>query len=180
MLGVSGLLGGLLFTYLSLPTYQGLVKSSLLNFTSNVDIGSIMSREDVRQIVMEQELSRDQIKNLVTQQYQQQSWFNALSASQQEQLIENATTETYNAQINNREQNVDNMYNFLKDRRLSLPSVTGDLIERIPLTKAMLDLMPIFTGLLLMSAITVFGQFFVGPFLALFSLGLKEKIPTNP
>lgn len=174
-LGVGALFGGIVVTYGSLPYYQGVMKSSALNLTTSVDISSFITEEDVRELVISQELTRAEIEELVRDEYERQEGFSDLSPAEQQRLIDTTTEETYQRQLDGREANIDRAYNFLQERKTVAPDTVSNIIERMPFTKTLLDLLPFFAGMISLSFVLIFGQVFVSPFAAILSIWIKKE-----
>lgn len=173
-MGLGGFLAGLIFVYVDLTEYQQNVKDSLLNATQ-MNLAGVITRDDVENIVIQQELTRDEIRSLIQDQFSGLSWFNDLLPSQQTMLVEEATDQTYNYQIENRDSNVDRLYNIMISKLESGEPLMGtEILDRIPIMKTMLNLLPVFSGLIIMSGILFFSQILVSPFSALLALLLKK------
>jgi hypothetical protein len=174
IMAVGGLVGGVMITYLDAPFYQGMVKSGIVTVASGVNIGSLITEENVRELVISQELSRAELEEFYMGFCSDDSACSTLPLSAQETFVQQSTDTALQAQTDNRDKNVDNFYTVLQKRNTALPDFTANIIENFPLTKAMLDILPLLTGLILYSAISVFGRIVVGPFAALFGLFVKK------
>ncbi|GEM_PF-5413692 len=174
IMAVGGLIGGIIITSSAGPYYQGLIKSNVIGFASGINLGSLITKDDVRQLVISQELTQAEITKAYTDSCNSDPSCSSLPDNQKQTYIQQQATKAYQAQTANLDKTVDSVYSSFQQKSSFLPTLTSDIIDRFPLTRVILNVLPIFIGLILYSAVATFGTIVVGPFSALFGLFLKK------
>lgn len=177
IVALGGLLVALLLTQANLPYYQQKVKSSLLNMTASLaNAEGLVSREDVRQMVISSELSSEEMHAQLVQSCEASPSCAALEPEVKQPFLENQTQKALLEQEAGREARVDLAYGEMRERFSGNQTrqLAERMLERLPLVNTAMAALPILAGVLAFSAILFFETLFIAPFAALLGLLLKK------
>ena len=179
VVALGGLFVGVVFTQANLPQYQEQVKSSLLNMTTLLVGGNasgLVSLDDVRQIVVSSELTRDQALGRMEASCAATPSCASLSPSDKATFLESQTDKYMQDQAASREYRVQTTYSDMQSRFSGnqTAQMVGNMFNRLPIMRTAMTLLPLLAGVMAFSTILFLETLFVAPFSILFSLMLDK------
>lgn len=179
VVALGGFFVGLVFTQADLPKYQEQVRSSLLNMTSLLVGGNasgLVSLEDVRQIVISSELTRDQARSQLEASCAVTPSCASLPPSDKSSFLSSQTDKYLQDQAANREYRVQATYADMQGRFSGnqTAQMVGNMFNRLPIMRTAMTLLPLLAGVMAFSTILFLEMLFIAPFSILFSLMLDK------
>jgi len=163
-LAIGSLVASLLFVYMNLDDSKAKFKEAMLSFQSSINLGSILTKDDVRKMVIDsgQLLTKEQIR---------QSILTGANVTE-EQVAANPTLATYvNEQVDKAyalqyeqlDKTIDSTYEKLTN---SSTSMTRPIMEKMfanPPFSYLFDFLPILIALVITSLVSSFGAIWISP-----------------
>jgi len=163
-LAIGSLVASLLFVYMNLDDSKAKFKEAMLSFQSSINLGSILTKDDVRKMVIDsgQLLTKEQIR---------QSILTGANVTE-EQVAANPTLATYvNEQVDKAyalqyeqlDKTIDSTYEKLTN---SSTSMTRPIMEKMfanPPFSYLFDFLPILIAVVITSLVSSFGAIWISP-----------------
>ncbi len=163
-LAIGSLVASLLFVYMNLDDSKAKFKEAMLSFQSSINLGSILTKDDVRQMVMNsgQLMSKEQIRESIltgANVTEEQVAANPSLAD----YIDTQVDRTYALQF----EQLDKTINATYDRLANSSSATiGPVMEKMfekPPFSYLFDFLPILIALVITSLVSSFGAIWISP-----------------
>ena len=169
ILGLGAFATAFVFVNADLDTYQNKVKTSIVDITTNFDYSSLITKEDLRGVILQDKSPEDIRREIMIASSLDPDSYDSLPTQAKQQV--DAAVEKYYEAV---EANIDKTYENLKDKSTISGDFIEDILERIPFFGLMLDLLPLFIGFFAASITLFLGEILLGPISALLGLFLKE------
>jgi hypothetical protein len=165
-LAIGSLVASLLFVYMNLDDSKAKFKEAMLSFQSNINLGSFISKDDVRNMVVGQLKTKDQLKQDAVNATAKQlgiSIDDVLSNQAYMDTINAQVDAAYNAQMSNVDKIIDENYARLTN---STSAMTRPIMEKMfqsPPFSYLFDFLPILIALVITSLVSSFGAIWISP-----------------
>jgi hypothetical protein len=163
-LAIGSLVASLLFVYMNLDDSKAKFKEAMLSFQSSINLGSILTKDDVRKMVIDsgQLLTKEQIR---------QSILTGANVTE-EQVAANPTLATYvNEQVDKAyalqyeqlDKTIDSTYEKLTNNSTSMTRPIMEKMFANPPFSYLFDFLPILIALVITSLVSSFGAIWISP-----------------
>ena len=163
-LAIGSLAASLLFVYMNLDDSKAKFKEAMLSFQSSINLGSILTKDDVRKMVIDsgQLLTKEQIR---------QSILTGANVTE-EQVAANPTLATYvNEQVDKAyalqyeqlDKTIDSTYEKLTNNSTSMTRPIMEKMFANPPFSYLFDFLPILIALVITSLVSSFGAIWISP-----------------
>jgi len=167
-LAIGSLVASLLFVYMNLEDSKASFKEAMLDFQSGINIGSFMTRDDVKEMVLNsgQLLTRDQIRDQLINGTATQLGIpidQVTSNQATMDMINTKADEIYANQMSSLDQTVDQTYAKLTN---STSAMTRPIMEKMfaaPPFSYLFDFLPILIAVVITSLVSSFGAIWISP-----------------
>jgi len=167
-LAVGSLVASLLFVYMNLDESKAKFKEAMLDFQSGINIGSFLSRDDVKEMVLNsgQLLTRDQIRDQLINGTATQLGIpidQVTSNQATMDMINTKADEIYANQMSTLEQTIDQTYAKMTN---STSAMTRPIMEKMfasPPFSYLFDFLPILIAVVITSLVSSFGAIWISP-----------------
>jgi len=167
-LAIGSLVASLLFVYMNLDDSKAKFKEAMLSFQSSINVGSFISKDDVRQMILSsgQLMTEEQIRDQLVNQTAVTNGVTPdviLSDSNIMTLIDANVTKIYNMQMENLDKTIDQNYARMTN---STSAMTRPIMEKMfatPPFSYLFDFLPILIALVITSLVSSFGAIWISP-----------------
>ncbi len=180
ILTIGSLVASFLFIAMNPAESQSKFKESMLSFQSSINIGSLITKDDVRNMVIGsgQLLTKDQIRQTIlsgANVTEEQLAANPVLAAYVSEQVDKA----YALQYDQLDKTIDSTYARLVN---SSSSMTRPIMEKMfakPPFSYLFDFMPILIAVLVASMVSLFGAIWIAPMAAVIGALLPDR-PNSP
>jgi hypothetical protein len=178
-LAIGSLVASLLFVYMNLDDSKAKFKEAMLSFQSSINLGSILTKDDVRQMVMNsgQLMSKEQIR---------ESILTGANVTEEQVAANPSLADYIDTQVDRayalQFEQLDKTINATYDRLANSSSATiGPVMEKMfekPPFSYLFDFLPILIALVITSLVSSFGAIWISPMSG--ALGAFMPNPPQP
>ena len=173
LVAIGSLVASLIFFYSNLEDSQTKFKEGIVGIQSQLNIGSFISKDDVKQMVGGS-ITDDQLRQQAATQIG-----NSIGKTADEVLADPTYTSLIETAVANAkssiDQTVDDSYSKMVN---SSSNVVGPLLESMlskPPLKYLIDFMPLLSAIIIASLVSSFGMVWVGPINAVLGVSIPNK-----
>lgn len=190
ILTIGSLVASFLFIAMNPTESQSKFKESMLSFQSSINIGSLITKDDVRNLVANQLQTKDQIRDLlingsVTQiaadrgisedDVRNDATLMALIESQ----VDSRVDSVYQAQYDSLDKTIDQTYAKMSNSSSALMRPIMEKMFAKPPFSYLFDFMPVLIAVLVASMVSLFGAVWIAPMAAVIGAFLPDR-PNSP
>ena len=165
-LAIGSLVASLLFVYMNLDDSKAKFKEAMLSFQSSINVGSFISKDDVRNMVVSQLPTKDQLREQIINGTAAQLGIpvDQITSNQTIMDIVNQQTDiAYEKQMSSIDGIIDQNYARMTN---STSAMTRPIMEKMfatPPFSYLFDFMPILIALVITSLVSSFGAIWISP-----------------
>ena len=184
ILTIGSLVASFLFIAMNPAESQSKFKEALFSFQSSINIGSLLTKDDVRQLVMGsgQLMTRDQIRDELVNQTASMLGVTSdviLSNPTVMASIEANATNIYSVQMDNVDKTIDQTYaKMTNSSAMNLRPIMERMFANPPFSY-LFTFMPVLIAILVASMVSLFGAFWIAPMAGLIGAFLPDR-PNSP
>ncbi len=181
LLAIGSLVASLLFVYMNLDDSKAKFEDAMLNFQSSINIGSFISKDDVRNMVVSQMFTKDQLREQIINGTAAQLGIPVDQITSNQTIMDTVNQQTdiaYNKQISSLDSIIDQNYARITN---STSAMTRPIIEKMfanPPFSYLFDFLPILIALVITSLVSSFGAIWISPMSG--ALGAFMPNPPQP
>jgi len=180
-LAIGSLVASLLFVYMNLDDSKAKFKEAMLSFQSSINIGSFISKDDVRNMVVSQLFTKDQLREQIINGTAAQLGVPVDYITSNQTIMDTVNQQTdiaYDKQMSSIDSIIDQNYARITN---STSVMTRPIMEKMfatPPFSYLFDFLPILIALVITSLVSSFGAIWISPMSG--ALGAFMPNPPQP
>jgi len=165
-LAIGSLVASLLFVYMNLDDSKAKFKEAMLSFQSSINVGSFISKDDVRNMVVSQLPTKDQLREQIINGTVAQLGIPVDQITSNQTIMDLVNQQTdiaYEKQISSIDGIIDQNYARMTN---STSAMTRPIMEKMfatPPFSYLFDFLPILIALVVTSLVSSFGAIWISP-----------------